>query len=214
MLLACHLLLAGMVFAEAQLIDRVAISIGNTVITQSELLLELRLTAFLNGEPLDTSPKARRQAAERMVERTLIEQEMRLSRYGPPPTEDVQALLEQVRSTQFPSRRVYIEKLLSYGLSEEQLKTHLEKQLATLQFIDLRFRPGIQVGDDEIERYYQERVLPSLAEGNVKSKPGLPEVRDSVEQILIDQEVNRALDTWLAETRKSTRVVFREKAFE
>src|SRR4051794_35389941 len=49
----------------AAVIDRVAVVVGNTVITETEVLQEARLEAFLNQAPLDLSAQQRRTAAER-----------------------------------------------------------------------------------------------------------------------------------------------------
>src|SRR4030081_2795805 len=59
--------------AGAVIVDRIAISAGNRVITASEVDLRLRLTAFQNGvEPEFTVP-ARKQAAERLIDQKLVE---------------------------------------------------------------------------------------------------------------------------------------------
>src|SRR5450432_3413792 len=54
--------------AAAGVVDRVAVVVGDTVITESEVLDELRLTEFLNSQPPDTRPEQRRAAAERLVD--------------------------------------------------------------------------------------------------------------------------------------------------
>ena len=44
----------------AEIIDRVAVVVGKRVITESEIVREIRLTAFLNGAPLDFSAASKR----------------------------------------------------------------------------------------------------------------------------------------------------------
>src|SRR5580700_11903799 len=44
----------------AAVVDRVAVVVGKTVITESEVLDEVRLTEFLNGQPLELGPQQRR----------------------------------------------------------------------------------------------------------------------------------------------------------
>ena len=51
---ALLVLLLVSVACRAEIIDRVAVVVGSGVITESEILREIRLTAFLNGEPLDS----------------------------------------------------------------------------------------------------------------------------------------------------------------
>ena len=68
----------------AEIIDRIAVSVGNQAITISDLDREIRVTAFLNRTPPDFSPAARRATADRMVEQRLILRELENSRYPSP----------------------------------------------------------------------------------------------------------------------------------
>ena len=70
--------------AQTGVIDRVAVVVGNQVITASEVELEVRLTEFLNGAPLDLGPAARKAAAERLVDQQLIRNEMQAAGYAAP----------------------------------------------------------------------------------------------------------------------------------
>ena len=72
----------------AEVIDRIAVTLDNQIITESEVAREIRLTAFLNGDPLDFSPEARRKAAGRLVEQKLIRREIDLGRYLEPSKEE------------------------------------------------------------------------------------------------------------------------------
>ncbi len=68
----------------AAVIDRVAIVIDKKVITESELLDDLRLTEFINGQPLDLGPLARREAAEHLVDQELVRRDMESGGFAKP----------------------------------------------------------------------------------------------------------------------------------
>src|SRR5260370_12569573 len=90
------------VFAcRAEVIDQIAVVVGNSVITESEILREIRLTAFLNGAPLDFSPAAKRKTAERLVEHRLVAHEISWNLYPSPPQE---AAPEAVKKAKNPFR--------------------------------------------------------------------------------------------------------------
>ena len=55
--------------ASAAVVDRVAIVVGTKAITETELIEEVRLTQFLNGQPLDLGVAARRAAGDRLVDK-------------------------------------------------------------------------------------------------------------------------------------------------
>ena len=70
--LAGCLALAAVSTGLAETLDRIAVSVGQDVITESKVILDLRVAAFLEGKPLDLSTPARRKSAERLVDQLLI----------------------------------------------------------------------------------------------------------------------------------------------
>jgi peptidyl-prolyl cis-trans isomerase SurA len=208
--LLCVLLL--LCAGRAEIIDRVAVVVGNRVITESEILREVRLTAFLNGAPLDFSSASKRKTAERLVEQRLIGNEMDSSLYPMPEPESVDQMAKDLQ-TRFPNRERYEQELQRAGITEEDLKAHLRRQLITLRFLEFRFRPGIQVGEDEVNKYFNERLAPELKKAHPGMEFALDDYRDQVEQALIGELVDKASDTWLKGARDRTRIEFRDAAF-
>ena len=137
---ACWMPLACMLLLSADIIDRIAISVGNQVITESQIDEEIRVTQFLNGDKLDLSSAERKKAAERLIEQALVKREMELSRYPLPPLSDAD---KQVRTTQagYPSQAQFQDALAAYGISEDALRRRLWWQLTLLRFVEFRFRP-------------------------------------------------------------------------
>jgi hypothetical protein len=74
-------MLAMVAPAAAVIVDRVAATVGIKVITDSEIDLRIRLTAFQNDEKPDLSLIARRQAVERLIDQKLVEREMDVGHY-------------------------------------------------------------------------------------------------------------------------------------
>src|SRR5262245_58926156 len=134
-------LLLASVACRAEIIDRVAVVVGKTVITESEIMREIRLTAFQETTPLDFSAVSKRKTAERLIEQHLIRAEMNVSPYPPPAQEAIERTLKEIQS-RFPSVERYREELQRAGITEDELKTHLGRQISTLRFLDFRFRPG------------------------------------------------------------------------
>jgi len=81
---AASILILVCCVSRAEIIDRIAVSVGNRVITATDLDREIRVTALLSGEKLDFSPSVKRAAAARMVEQKLVERELDTSRYSVP----------------------------------------------------------------------------------------------------------------------------------
>jgi peptidyl-prolyl cis-trans isomerase SurA len=205
-------LLAWPAVARAEIIDRVAVAVGNRVITQSEVERHARLTAFLNQEQPDLSPAARRKTAERLVEQRLVRRELEASRYPPPSATEVDAVLQGVKE-QFGAAGTLNEALAKYGVTEQHLREHLLWQLQFLRFIDIRFRPGVQVSEEDAREYYEKTVLPAAAGANPGKTPSFEDYRETIEEALTGRRVDEELERWLQAARRRTRVEFREGAF-
>jgi SurA N-terminal domain len=128
--------------AQAIIIDRVAVTVGKDVITESEVTQEIRLTDFQNQAPLDFSPTARRTAAERLVDQYLLRNEMRLEGFAEPKLAAAAQALRQFRQAHFRTVAQYQAALKKYGISEEELEQHLLWQIAAVSFARQRFGSG------------------------------------------------------------------------
>jgi peptidyl-prolyl cis-trans isomerase SurA len=206
------LLIALSVACQAEIIDRIAVVVGSSVITESELVREIRLTSMLNGEPLDFGAAAKRKTADRLIEQRLIQIENEASLYPAPPPDSVQEALKEVQA-RFPDLSRYQAALRRSGVSEDELKAHLRRQLTVLRFLDLRFRPGIQITDDEIGDYFKQRLAPQLKKSNPAAELSLDDYREQIEEALIGERVDKASDAWLKETRDHTHIEFRANVF-
>src|SRR5207248_8832405 len=138
-------------YAGAAIIDRVAASVGNRVITTSGVEREIRAIAFQDGVKPDFSPAARRAAAQRMVEQKLIERELSNSRYPTPDAAELIPAIEQFKKEHFKDEAEYQRALAEYGITEEDFKDLLLWQRTLLLFIEVRFESGAQITDQEIQ---------------------------------------------------------------
>jgi hypothetical protein len=169
----------------AAVVDRVAVVVGKTVITETELLQEARLAAFLNQAPLDMGPAARRAAAERLVDQQLVRNEMQIGGYPQPTGAEVDDMLRNLKRERFPTDAEYRAALNRYAIAEEDLRRHLAWQLSAIRFTDLRFSPAATDDSQSANR------AKAAANG-------------------VDQQ----LDAWLKETRAATKIQFKQGAFQ
>jgi hypothetical protein len=170
------------------------------------------LTAFLNGAPLDFGAAAKRKTADRLVEQHLIAAEAKVNGRASLDPEELEQTLQQVRE-RFPSPANYKAELERTGVTEDELKAHLARQIMTLSFLDFRFRPGIRITDDEIARYFKERVAPGLKKTPTGQQLSLDDYRSEMEEALIGERVDKAADAWLKEARARTHIEYRKDVF-
>lgn len=208
LLIACFV-----VSAQAAIIDRLAIALGQQVITESQIDEEIRVTALLNREPIARNLDQRRAAADRLVAQLLVRREMQLSHYPFPGVEDINSYLEQIRSS-FGGDSPFAQALAADDLTESTLRDHLALQLTTLRFIEYRFRPDIGISNADIESYYQRQTETWRAGHPGVAPPTLADSRESIRKALIEERTDEALDTWLEESRKQVEIVYLDKSLQ
>lgn len=197
----------------AEILDRIAVSVGNRVITATDLDREIRVTAFLNGAKPDLSAANKRATAERMVDQKLIRHELETSRYPVPAASEVEPELDAFRKRYFTSDADYHRALGQAGITEADLKAELLWQRTLLLFIDVRFRPGVQVSDQEIQDYFDHTVAPAARAAHPGETPNLQQYRAEIEQKLTGEKVDQEVDRWLKQVRQRTEIVFHPEVF-
>lgn len=198
--------------ADAAIIDRIAVTLDSQVITESEIMLEIRLTALLNGEPVDATPQARKKAANRLIEQKLIRREVELGRYVQPSPGEEEPMLKQIQAQRFHGPGDYRKALEKYGVDEAQLRAHLLWQLTLLRFIEVRFPPSVEVTDEDMHQYFVQH-LPEL-EKRAGKPVSIESVRNEIRDALTEQLVDKQLNDWLAEARGRTHIAFHAEAFQ
>jgi peptidyl-prolyl cis-trans isomerase SurA len=197
----------------ATVLDRVAVIVDRHVVKASDIERDLRVTAFLNQQPLNLSPNGRRQAADRLVDQEIIREEIVNGGYRSPPDRDADALESQIRRERFGGSEARWKQALSqYGLTEEQLRAQLQWQLAVLRFIDQRFRAGVLVSDDEVRSYYNDHLAELRRENPQNSS--FEALDPKIRSLLEGQRINEEFTQWLEQARKRSRVEFKQEAFE
>jgi hypothetical protein len=176
--------------AAAGVIDRVAVVVGNQVITESEVLLEVRLTEFFNGQTLDLGADQRKAAAERLVDQQLIRNEMQIGGYPMPVESEGDAVLRKFRQDNYPGIPAFRAALENHGLTEDEVKRHLLWQAAAMHFTDLRF--------------HMTMAAPATTQADQSQSADRS----------IDTTVEDQMEVWLKEVRSNTRIQFKKGAFQ
>jgi hypothetical protein len=208
MRLALLLILCSNIFGEV--LDRVAVSIGTQVITESQIIEEIRLDSFLNNEPPNSNNASKRAAADRLIEQKLVRKEMDMGHYPSASPEEATAIIQNLLKSRAKNEADFDVQLKDAGITLAQLQDHLLWGLTLSHFIDLRFRPAVQVTNRDITRYYQEKIIPSF---NGTQKPTLEDVRARIEETLRAERSDVELDAWLKDTRSRTSIRYQKEVF-
>jgi peptidyl-prolyl cis-trans isomerase SurA len=195
------------ILSGAVILDRIAVIAGPHVIKASDIDRDIRLTDFLNRAPLNFTPTAKKESAERLITQQIIRDEIVSGGYRrPPESEAAQLETELVRDRFGGSEQKLRDALQRYSLTAPQLREQLLWQITVLQFIDQRFRGGVVVTEDEVRAYYDQHEYPKNQSFDVLA----PKIRTALE----GERINQSFNDWLDQARKSERVVFKPGAFE
>ena len=197
------MLLAPPALLRAEVIDRIAATVGKQVITESQVTEEIRVTAFLDQKPADWSPANRARAVNRLVDQTLIRREIEATRFQEPPAQEGAKLLSQLKA----AMKDFDLDLAANRLSEAVVAKHLQWQVTFLRFVDYRFKPSVEVTDADLKDFYKTEAEEWKKQG--KPVPPLDDVRADLERLLTSRYVDHALDRWLGDQRTQTSIVFK-----
>lgn len=198
---------AGM--ARGVIVDRVIATVGWQVITLSECRKVWGIDLLLKHQPPRPLPDAQvHDVASDLVNQALIAQEIEASRFPTVPAAEVEQQRAKMEAS-YGGAAGFQKALRSYGLAEKDVRDYLDRQVNVERFLELRFRPVVQVSEPAIEKYYSDVFLPKLKAQGAQQLPGLDDVRDQVEEILIQERISEEYLKWIRDLRAQTNVQFR-----
>ncbi|HEX4773221.1 MAG TPA: hypothetical protein VH351_20475 [Bryobacteraceae bacterium] len=192
----------------AVIIDRIAIVTGNSIIKDSDIDRDVRVTEFLNAQPLSFSEAARRAAANRLIDQYFIKTEIRAGGYPTAPAADADRQLTELERRRFHSRTVFDNALEKYGLTEPVLQTQFRWQLTVLTFIDQRFRSAAVVTEDEIQSYFKQHE--AELHQRFPGKKSVEDLRGDITDLIEGEKTNQLFFQWLDEQRKQAKIIYHE----
>ena len=206
--------------ANAVVLDHVVAVVNDQTILASDVDDEMRLAVLDPGEA-GLGILTPQRALDQLISRALIQQQIRQEDAVAmePVQAEVDARLAEIRKDlpacihqNCATAAGWKAFLALHGLTPERVESYLRYRVQILHFIEQRFRQGIQISPDEIEKYYRETLLPQYAPGD--EIPALDKVSSRIEEILLERQVNVLFDGWLANLRKQGEVEVIDPAFE
>jgi hypothetical protein len=186
--------------AGAVIIDRIAVVAGGTPIKDSDITREIRVVSFLNNAPADTSAKGRRDAAQRLIDQTILRGDIEAGRYAVAESAEVATMLAKVRARHGAG---YAKALQQHQVTEDEVRVALTWQLTVLHYIERRFHGGAGPTADDITAYYNEHRT-------ALGSSSLEQSRAKIETILRGEAVNKEFFDWLERSRKDLNIRYLE----
>jgi len=194
-------------------LDRVVAVVNGDLILENDLDEETRMAAFqpVGGQTAAT----REELIERLIDRALILQQIKLQPEASVTDAQVDAELRVLRQN-IPECVQYNcvtdagwgKFVAAQGFTVDELRERWRQRMEVLRFVEARFRMGIRISQAEMDAYYTTTLVPAYVAEKV-SPPSEAAITDRIQEILLQQQVNKLLDDWLTSLRAqgSVRIV-------
>jgi peptidyl-prolyl cis-trans isomerase SurA len=186
-------------------LDRVVAIVNGDLILDSDVDAEQRFAAF---QPFSIpEPVTREQLIDRLIDRALILQQMALQPEPPISDAEVDAELATLRKAIPKCTAAHCETeagwqkfVADQGFTQDELRERWRQRMEVLRFVEQRFRMGIRILPPEIDDYYKNTMLPVYQREGV-TPPAEASIADKIQEILLQQRVDKLLDDWLTSLR-------------
>jgi peptidyl-prolyl cis-trans isomerase SurA len=192
--------------AQGVLLDRIVAVVNGEVILESDVDEERR---FEEIEPYHDSrlTYSRDRAIQRLIDRALILQQATLEPEEAVSDAELDAQLARVKNDIPECKQYHCETpegwatlMRDHGFTVQEFRNCWKQRMELLKFIEVRFRNGVTISDDEIKAYYTKTMMPEYAKQNAAA-PKLPVISKRIEEVLLQQEVGDLLEDWLKSLR-------------
>ena len=180
--------------ATQEIVDRIAVRIENDVILLSDVRTLSRYQLLLDGKSETDA-----QILERLIDQWIVRTEAEVSRFPHPSDAEIERGVERVKKS-FSSAEEFEARKKQSGLNDADIRSMVATQLYLSNYLDSRFRPGVQIDPKTIEDFYQKSVVPS-AKARGQEPPPLDEARDYIQEALVQRGINDQADQWLIESK-------------
>lgn len=198
---AIGVLLAAVLFSAStkpslaqETVDRIVARVENDIVLLSDIRTLSRYQQFVDGKS-----EADGEVLDRLIDQWIVRTEADVAHFPHPSDADVDRGLQRLQKS-FPSTAEYEAKRKQIGLSDSEVRGMIASQLYFNNYLDSRFRPGVQVDAKAIEEFYQTGVVP-MAKARGQEPPTLDAARDAIQEALVQRGINEQADRWLKESR-------------
>ena len=198
--------------AYAVVIDRIAVIAGNSIIKDSDIERNIRVTSFLNDERPSFSVASRKTAANRLLDQIFIRREIQDGDYPVANLEQAEEQLAALKRNRYRTDGSYERAVEADGITDVDLRIEFQWQLTVLRFIDIRFKPAVLVSDEDVQKYYRAHV-----EALRRAHPGdasFEDVKAEIQNTLTGERVNQQFFSWLDEQRKNEKIRYLEEGLQ
>jgi hypothetical protein len=177
-----------------EVVDRIVARVENDIILLSDVRELEEYQELVNGKSESESA-----IVDRLIDQWIVRSEAQLSRFPEPKSEEVDREVSTVVKS-FSSPEEYEARKNRSGLNDAEVRKIVTAQLYLNNYLDSRFRPSVQIDEKAIENFYQNAVVPR-AKARGQEPPSLDASRDTIQDVLVQSDIDEQAARWLKESR-------------
>ncbi len=190
--------------AAAEIVDRIAASVNDTAIPESEVRKAIVYSA------LEPRPGEDRESFRSRVLEALIEQHLEYedaARFGPtaPDAAEIDRAMAGLRQRLKDEGKDPDAEFVRAGMSPDEVRASLERQLVIARYVRERFAPMAFADEEQAREEYEKRYVPEQKAAGLPAAPFesvAEEMRRRYSVRLFDEEVAK----WLKDLRQKARI--------
>jgi len=198
----------GLLFPESnaqQTVDQILTLVNDDIITRIDLLWSIAIDPKAPSPVGPVGSDLLRQKLDVMIDERLVAQEAARI----PTTDITQEEVDRKRAeliARFKSEAEFRQRVGSVGLTPQKIDELLRQRVLMDRFIDFRFRSFVLATEQEIQRHYDEKLVPEIRKRGLVPPP-IDQVREKIGALLKQQKIDTELDRWLSAARQRAEVI-------
>lgn len=184
---------------EGRVVDRIVARIEGDIILESQVRELGAFQTLIEGHAESDD----KMLAE-LIEQWIVQTEASESHFPEPAQSEIDRELGRL-TAQFGTSDAYSAKLKELGLSADEVRQLLVRQIYIERYLDYKFRPSVQIESADIDAYYQKELLPELVKKN-QAPPSRAEVNEQIRELLVQQGISDLTAKWLDETKSRLKI--------
>jgi len=177
-----------------EVVDRIVARVENDIILLSDVKELKEYQELVNGKSESDSA-----IVDRLIDQWIVRSEAELSRFPQPKDEEIDREVSRVVKS-FSSTEEYEARKKQSGLNDAEVRKIVTAQFYLDKYLDSRFRPSVQIDEKAVEDFYQSAVVPR-AKARGQEPPTLDASRDTIQDVLVQSDIDEQAARWLKESR-------------
>ena len=199
----------GAVAGPGAIIDRIAASVDELAIQESELSRAIALSA-MPREAAETDAAYRTRVLQVLIDEKLEYEDARRFGLPPPDAAEVEDAMKKLKERLRGEGKDPDKEFASAGLTAVEVRSSLERQLVIRRYLQERFRPIAFADEERAKEEYEKHYVPETRAAGGPVEP-FEQVVDLMRQRSQQRAFQEEVEKWLKELRQKARIVIYDR---